>query len=164
MLWPDLIEQLLARQSGGKAAAWGIAQKQTGADRLSVGGGLASNIHGRGLTLRPLIGDVESFTLMDAEGRLIDCSRDENRALFRLAIGGYGLFGIVTKVKLRLMPRTKLERVVRLIDVEDLMPAFAQRISEGFLYGDCQFSTDTPSDVFCVPASSPATVRCLPTP
>src|SRR5262249_26009049 len=49
---------------------------------------------------------------------------------------------------LRLMPRTKLERVVRIIDVDDLMPAVAERIAQGFLYGDCQFSTDTPSDGF----------------
>ena len=40
------------------------------------------------------------------------CSRTENGELFRLAIGGYGLFGIVTRVRLRLMPRTKIERVV----------------------------------------------------
>jgi len=74
-----------------------------------AGGALAANVHGRGLTLRPIIGDVESFTLMDADGRLTTCSRTENGELFRLAIGGYGLFGIVTRVRLRLMPRTKLD-------------------------------------------------------
>ena len=49
---------------------WGITQKQTGADRLTLGGALGANIHGRGLTLRPIIGEVESFTFMDADGRL----------------------------------------------------------------------------------------------
>ena len=76
------------------------------------------------------------------------CSRTENSELFRLAIGGYGLFGVVTRVRLKLMPRHKLERVVRLIDTDELMPAFAQRIAEGYLYGDCQFSTDTSSDTY----------------
>ena len=38
--------------------------------------------------------------------------------------------------------------MVRLIDVDELMPAFAQRIADGFLYGDCQFSTDTSSDTY----------------
>ena len=46
------------------------------------------------------------------------------------------------------MPRTKLERVVRVIDTDELMAAFAARIAEGYLYGDCQFSTDTPSDTY----------------
>lgn len=145
--WPELIDGLIAMQQG-RAPAWGIIQKQTGADRLTLGGALAANIHGRGLALRPFVGDIESFTLMDADGRLRTCSRSENRELFSLAIGGYGLFGVVTRVRLRLMPRTKLERTVRIIDVGDLMPAFAERIAEGYLYGDCQFSTDASSDTY----------------
>jgi FAD/FMN-containing dehydrogenase len=145
--WPELVEGLLAMQRG-RSAPWAIIQKQTGADRLTLGGALGANIHGRGLTLRPIIGDVESFTLMDADGRLRTCSRTENRELFRLAIGGYGLFGVITRVRLRLMRRMKLERDVRIIDIDELMPSFAQRIASGFLYGDCQFSTDTPSDTF----------------
>jgi len=145
--WPELIEGLVHLQAG-RSAPLGIVQKQTGADRLTLGGALGSNIHGRGLSLRPIIGDVEAFSLMNAEGQLLNCSRKENSELFRLVIGGYGLFGIVTRVKLRLMPRTKLERVVKIIDVDSLMPAFEQRISEGYIYGDCQFSTDMASDNF----------------
>jgi FAD/FMN-containing dehydrogenase len=145
--WPELIDGLLDMQQG-QPQPWGIIQKQTGADRLTLGGALGANIHGRGLTLQPMIGDVESFTLVDAEGTARTCSRSENPELFRLAIGGYGLFGAITRVRLRLMRRRKLERVVRLIDVDELMPAFTQRIADGFLYGDCQFSTDLPSDGF----------------
>jgi FAD/FMN-containing dehydrogenase len=145
--WPELIDGLIAMQHG-QAAPWGIIQKQTGADRLTLGGALGANIHGRGLTLRPVIGDIESFTLMDADGRVRTCSRSENSELFRLVIGGYGLLGVVTRVRLKLMRRTKIERVVRLIDTDELMAAFAARIAEGYLYGDCQFSTDTPSDTY----------------
>jgi FAD/FMN-containing dehydrogenase len=145
--WPELIDGLLAIQRG-QPQPWSIIQKQTGADRLTLGGALGANIHGRGLALKPIIGDIESFTLMDAEGTARTCSRSENADLFRLAIGGYGLFGVITRVRLRLMRRTKLERVVRLIDVDELMPAFDRRIADGFLYGDCQFSTDRPADGF----------------
>ena len=97
--WPELVDGLIAMQKG-QAPPWGIVQKQTGADRLTLGGALGANIHGRGLKLRPVIGDVESFTLMDADGSLRTCSRSENSELFRLAIGGYGLFGVVTRVRL----------------------------------------------------------------
>src|SRR5262249_17242918 len=113
--WPQLVHGLIALQAG-QPVAWGIIQKQTGAARLTLGGALAANVHGRGLALRPIIADVEKFTLMDADGRLLACSRSENSELFRLAIGGYGLFGVITRVRLRLMPRSKLERVVELID------------------------------------------------
>src|SRR5262245_37130921 len=48
IMWPDLVRGLIAMQEG-EAAPWGIVQKQTGADRLTLGGALAANIHGRGL-------------------------------------------------------------------------------------------------------------------
>jgi FAD/FMN-containing dehydrogenase len=145
--WPELVAGLHAMQPG-ELQPWTIVQKQTGADRLSIGGALAANIHGRGLTLRPITGEVDSFSLMDGDGRMRNCSRTENVDLFRHAIGGYGLFGIITRVRLKLMRRTKIERNVRLIDVGDLQPAFAERIQDGFIYGDCQISTDPTSDTY----------------
>lgn len=145
--WPELIDYLLKAESA-RWPQWGIIQKQTGADRLSLGGALAANVHGRGLTLKPIIADVESFLLVDADGRVRNCSRRENAELFRLVIGGYGLFGIVATVTLRLAPRTKLQRVVEIIEIDRLISAFEERIAEGFLYGDFQFSTDAASDGF----------------
>jgi FAD/FMN-containing dehydrogenase len=145
--WPELIKYLVEAQRG-RSVQLGIIQKQTGADRLSIGGALAANIHGRGLSLKPFINDVESFVLVDAEGRTRRCSRGENAELFRLAVGGYGLFGIIARVTLRLRPRRKLERVVRLADLRDLTALFEDRTGEGFLYGDFQFMTDRNSDGF----------------
>ncbi len=79
---------------------------------------------------------------MDAVGEAHTCSRGENGELFRLAIGGYGLFGVITGVTLRLVRRQKLRRVVKVIEVRDLIAAVEGRTAEGFLYGDCQYSTD----------------------
>ena len=159
--WPELVDGLIALQQG-RASAWGIIQKQTGADRLTLGGALAANVHGRGLTLRPIIGDVESFTLMDAEGKLARAADREQRALSprdrRLRLVRH-----VTRVRLRLMPRTKIERVVTMMDIDDLMPACAERIAEGYLYGDCQFSTDTSSDTYLRRACSRAIAHSRPT-
>jgi FAD/FMN-containing dehydrogenase len=145
--WPALIGRLVEAQRG-QGHQWGIVQKQTGADRLSLGGALAANVHGRGLRLKPIVGDVESFVLVGADGEPVRCSRDENAELFRLAIGGYGLFGIIASVTLRLSPRQKVQRVVELLDVRDLVAAVERRIAEGFLYGDLQFATDEHGDDF----------------
>jgi FAD/FMN-containing dehydrogenase len=145
--WPEVIESLL-RVQDGRWPQWGIVQKQTGADRLSLGGALAANVHGRGLALKPIVADVESFTLVDADGELRRCSRQENAALFRLAIGGYGLVGIIATVTLRLARRRKLERVVEVIGVDDLMPALDRRRAAGYLFGDFQYATDVDSDDF----------------
>ena len=145
--WPELIDWLIAHQSPDQPA-WGIRQKQTGADKLSIGGALSANIHGRGLSLKPIVGDVESFELLTADGRAVRCSREENRELFSLAIGGYGLFGIITEVTLRLSPRTKLRRDVLVVDVDAVPELVEQRIADGYLYGDFQFKTDEKASDF----------------
>ena len=145
--WPELIDGYLALQKGERQG-WGIAQKQTGADRLTVSGTMAANAHGRGLTMRPFVSDVESFVLVDGTGTARACSRTENAELFRLVHGGYGLFGVVTSVKMRLVPRRKVERVVEIRTVDGLMPGFEKRIAEGFQYGDFQFSVDRDSEDF----------------
>jgi FAD/FMN-containing dehydrogenase len=147
MQWPELIQASRTVQAGA-TKQWGIAQKQTGADRLSMGGCLSANIHGRGLKLKPFVGDIESFKLVSADGRVMPCSRSQNSDLFKLAIGGYGLFGVVSSVTLRLMQRQKLQRVVELVHIDEVMQRFDQRIAEGFLYGDCQFALDPASDDF----------------
>ena len=139
--WPALLEYL-------RPSPWAIAQKQTGADRLTIGGAIAANAHGRGLTMPPLVADVESLTLVDAAGELRVCSREENTDLFRLVVGGYGLFGVVYSATLRLAPRRKLERVVEVRTIDGLPEAFERRIADGFLYGDFQFAIDAGSDDF----------------
>jgi FAD/FMN-containing dehydrogenase len=115
---------------------------------MSIGGALSANVHGRGLSLKPFIDDVESFSLVDADARVRTCSRTENPELFRLAIGGYGLFGVIAEVKLRLGPRQKVQRVVRVIDLEELTQGIEQRIVDGYLYGDFQFDIDPASTSF----------------
>lgn len=145
--WPELLDYLRKAQEG-EARQWGILQKQTGADRLSIGGALASNVHGRGLKFKPIIDQVESFTLLNHAGEIITCSRQENSELFRLVIGGYGLFGIVTSVQLRLWERKKVQRIVEIRDLQSIPQGFEQRIKDGYLYGDFQFATDSKRDSF----------------
>ncbi len=146
-MWSDFIPKL-RRFQGGRENRWSVIQKQTGADRMSIGGALAANGHGRGLTLKPIVQDVESFVLIDSEGKAIECSRSSNPDLFALAIGGYGLFGVITSVTMRLQPAGRLERVVDVFDIDKLPRAFEQRISEGYAYGDFQYMTDESSDDF----------------
>jgi FAD/FMN-containing dehydrogenase len=139
--WPSLLEQL-RRLQAGRLRQWGIYQKQTGADRLSLGGALACNAHGRGLTLKPIVDQVEAFDLVDWRGDVQTCSRTQNAELFALAIGGYGLFGVISRITLRLRPRIKLRRVVAIEQTSTVMARFDARIDEGFLYGDYQFTID----------------------
>ncbi|MEE4379508.1 MAG: FAD-binding oxidoreductase, partial [Candidatus Competibacteraceae bacterium] len=145
--WPELMRHCVVAQHG-HARQWGIVQKQTGADRLSIGGAIAANIHGRGLGMQPFVQDLVSLKLVDAHGTIHTCSRTENPELFSLVVGGYGLFGIVAEATLQLGPRYKVERVVELLDLEELPDAFQQRIDTGYQYGDFQFAIDPHSADF----------------
>ncbi|MFN8391202.1 MAG: FAD-binding oxidoreductase [Bdellovibrionota bacterium] len=139
--WPILMRELDAIQSESENP-WVIRQKQTGADELTLGGALAANIHGRGLTMQPFVDDIVSFRICTADGSVKTCSRELNSGLFRLAIGGYGIFGIVLSVKVRLMRRQILKRVVEVTDRTDLLGKFEQAIAAGAQYGDFQFCCD----------------------
>jgi FAD/FMN-containing dehydrogenase len=145
--WPDVIRAYLVRPHGAPAR-WGIRQKQTGADRLTIGGAVAANIHGRCLTAAPFVSDIESLEVVTPHGEVVSCSRTERPELFRHVVGGYGLFGVVTAATLRLVPRRQVERVVELLDIEQLVEALDERIAEGYLYGDFQFATDPRDEAF----------------
>ena len=159
--WPDLIRGYFALQRGALPRGaiqrdtaqrggpqYGIRQKQTGADRLTIGGAVAANIHGRVLTARPFVGDLESLEVVTPSGEVVRCSRDERPDLFRHVVGGYGLFGVVTAATLRLVPRVKVRRCVERMDIDGLVPAFDACIADGHLYGDFQFATAPDSPEF----------------
>ncbi|WP_166442931.1 FAD-binding oxidoreductase [Phragmitibacter flavus] len=143
--WPKLLKALEAAQPPDNSAPWTITQKQTGADELTLGGAVSTNIHGRGLTWQPFVQDIESLTLVNASGETQTLSRTQNRELFSLVIGGYGLFGVITEVELRLRLRQNLERIVEIGPITNLQQRIAQRIQDGYLLGDFQFCPDETS-------------------
>jgi FAD/FMN-containing dehydrogenase len=139
--WPVIIEAS-HRMEAGAGRSWGIRQKQTGVDLVSLGGSISANAHGRGLWMQPLGNDIEDLTLLNARGEFVLCSRSENPELFSLVVGGYGLFGIIYSATLRLMPRQRVERVVDITDLDDAVNAVYRRAAEGCLFGDFQFAID----------------------
>ena len=139
--WPDVIRGYLALQRG-PGPAFGIRQKQTGADRLTLGGAVAANIHGRGADRAALRGGHRGAGSGHRHGRrACAAAATKTPTLFRHVVGGYGLFGVVTAVTLRLVPRVKVERCVARLDIDELIDAFDERIADGHLYGDFQFAT-----------------------
>ena len=147
IMWPQLLEYLKTVQLG-QPKHWTFAQKQAGADRMTIGGSLSSNMHGRGLKQAPFVSDIESIRILTAAGNVLTCSRTQNAELFSLAIGGYGLFGFLYSVTLRLVPRQKLERVVQVRDIAGIMAAFEERARDGFTLGEFEFAIDDRSDEF----------------
>lgn len=135
--WPAMIAASHAMVSH-TGVCFGIRQKQTGVDAVTLAGSISANAHGRGLLMQPMGDDIEDITLVDARGEVLLCSRKQNSELFSLAIGGYGLFGIIYSATLRLMPRQRVTRVVDIIDLDDAMNAVFRRADVGSLFGDFQ--------------------------
>ncbi len=150
-MWPAIISathNMKTTDGQSCACTWAIRQKQTGVDEVTLGGSVSANAHGRGLMMQPIGGDIENLTIVNACGELVFCDRTNNAELFSLVIGGYGLFGLIYSITLRLSPRLRLRRMVNIIDIDDAIHAVRRRVSEGCIYGDFQFVIDGADDAF----------------
>ena len=76
---------------------------------FSIGGSISVNGHGWQKDLPPISSSIISFTLLNHNGEVLNCSRSENSELFSLVIGGYGLFGIILDVKLKVVENEALQ-------------------------------------------------------
>ena len=76
---------------------------QSNAD-FSIGGTLSVNAHGWQPDRPPVASSVQKITLFTAKGEIIPCSREENNELFKHAMGGYGLFGIILEAWIKPVP------------------------------------------------------------
>ena len=76
---------------------------------FSIGGSISVNGHGWQKDSPPVSSSVISFTIMNHYGEVLNCNRTENKELFSLVIGGYGLFGIILDVKLKIVDNEALQ-------------------------------------------------------
>ena len=117
--WSEVIPVLNAR---GRSVA--VMQSN---NSFSVGGSISVNCHGWQARRPPIASTVESLRLLRSDGAIVRCSRRENAELFSLALGGYGLFGVILDVELRVVPNEeyRLERFV--VPADDYVAAFERR-------------------------------------
>jgi FAD/FMN-containing dehydrogenase len=97
---------------------------------FTVGGSLSVNCHGWQYGRPPIASTVESFHLMKADGTVVRSSRSENRELFSLALGGYGLFGVILDVDLRVVPNERLRLEQFVVPLDKAMGSFERKLRE----------------------------------
>jgi FAD/FMN-containing dehydrogenase len=95
---------------------------------FTVGGSLSVNCHGWQYDRPPIASTVESFHLMKADGSVIACSRTQNRELFSLALGGYGLFGVILDADLRVVPNERLRLEQYVVPLGGALESFARSL------------------------------------
>ena len=70
---------------------------------VTVGGAIANDIHGKAHHIDgSFVNCVLSFTILLADGSVVEASRSENTDLFWANFGGLGLLGVILKARLRL--------------------------------------------------------------
>ena len=79
---------------------------------FSVGGSISVNAHGI-TNDYGIYESIHEFKIILSNLQIETCSRDINSELFSLVIGGYGLFGVICEVTLKVVPNEniKLEKV-----------------------------------------------------
>jgi FAD/FMN-containing dehydrogenase/dTDP-4-amino-4,6-dideoxygalactose transaminase len=107
----------------------GLAVKAMQSDNnFTVGGSLSANAHGRDLQFSTVIQSVLGFRIMLADGSVVHASRSENTELFRLAIGGYGMFGIILEVDLELVENSVYEQSSEIMPLASLPEYFGRKV------------------------------------
>ncbi len=80
-----------------------VSPVHTGTQFVTLGGMVASDVHGKNHHLEGTIGrHVRRLRLRVADGRVLWCSREEYADLFLATLGGMGLTGHILEVELRL--------------------------------------------------------------
>ncbi|MDP8101673.1 FAD-binding protein [Phocoenobacter atlanticus] len=97
---------------------------------FSIGGSISVNGHGWQKDSPPVSSSVISFTLMDHNGNILNCSRTENPELFSLVIGGYGLFGIILDVKLKVVDNEALQFKSLRLEPENYVKEYKKFVSD----------------------------------
>jgi len=80
-------------------------------DVQSIAGALSTGTHGTGRNFGTLATQLAGLTLVTGSGEVLQCSPEENPEIFKAAQISLGALGIITRMKLNVVPMFKLEYV-----------------------------------------------------
>lgn len=95
---------------------------------FTVGGTLSVNAHGAAHNQGPISATVQSIRVMLADGTVKNASRTENPELFKLALGGYGLFGVILDADIKVVGNEVFVRHIDSLDYQDFAEYYAKQI------------------------------------
>jgi xylitol oxidase len=100
---------------------------------ISVAGACATATHGSGVTNGNLSTAVSELEILTGTGELLTFSRDKNPAEFAGAVVNLGALGVVTQVKLQLLPSFKVRQWVYLnLPMSELSAEFEEIMAAGY--------------------------------
>jgi len=87
------------------------------------------NAHGWPVPFSGCGSTARAITMLLSDGTAVRCSRTENADLFRHAMGGYGLLGVITELELDMVPNVRLAPHFEELGGADIGARFAQQIA-----------------------------------
>ncbi len=88
------------------------------------------NAHGWPVPYGPMGHTVRSLRMVLASGELVTCSRSENTDLFNLAMGGYGLIGLIVDMEIDMVPNQRLLPTFEELPAQDFGTRFLGAIGD----------------------------------
>jgi FAD/FMN-containing dehydrogenase len=108
-------------------------------DIFTVGGSISVNAHGMDHTAGSVGRTLRAMRIMLADGSVVRASPSENAELFRLALGGYGLLGVILEAELEVTDNVVYRSERRLLDYATFPAVFARDVlpdpAVGLMYG-----------------------------
>jgi FAD/FMN-containing dehydrogenase len=95
---------------------------------FGVGSTFCVNAHGWPVPHGPFGSTVRAVSMVLADGELVRCSRAENAELFSLAMGGYGLFGVIVELEVEMVRNVLLEPIFERMSPEKFATEFVRVI------------------------------------
>jgi FAD-linked oxidoreductase len=121
----DELEVADDRQSAWVPAGWPIGKltdamwangvslvNQGDIDKQAIAGAVSTGTHGTGRTLGSLATAALGFRIVLADGAVVECDREREPDLFEAARVSLGMLGVVTRIRLRVMPAYRLVETI----------------------------------------------------
>jgi FAD-linked oxidoreductase len=93
-------------------------------DKQAIAGALATGTHGTGASLGSISTQAAGFELVLADGSRVVCDADTDPELFQAQRVSLGALGVMTRVKLNLLPAYRLRETVRPAPLEEILEAW----------------------------------------
>jgi FAD/FMN-containing dehydrogenase len=117
--WHDIQDRLHPRFA---------VQAMQSTDIFTVGGSISVNAHGMDHQAGAMAKSIKSLRVMLADGSLQTVSATQNKELFNLVVGGYGLFGVIVEAELAIADNLVYQTGRRVLDYKDFPALFSGEI------------------------------------
>ena len=120
--WADVIAAL-------DPLGYGPAVMQSNHD-FGVAATFSVNAHGWPVPFGPMGSTVRALRMVLPSGELVTASRQENADLFNLAMGGYGLVGLIVDLQLDMVRNQRLSPTYTVMPASDFASAFVEAVND----------------------------------